>query len=92
MIQSLNSKKPNFRSVARQVKTWKHQGFQADPRVTQHERFQELEFQDIVKFYQNYIKKDVVTIAIVGDKRKIDMEKLAKFGTVIEVSKKDIFN
>ena len=92
LIQSLNSKKPNFRSVARQVKTWKHQGFQADPRVTQHERFQELEFQDIVKFYQNYIKKDVVTIAIVGDKRKIDMEKLAKFGTVIEVSKKDIFN
>ena len=92
LIQSLNSKKPNFRSVARQVKTWKHQGFQADPRVTQHERFQELEFQDIVKFYQNYIKKDVVTIAIVGDKRKIDLEKLAKFGTVIEVSKKDIFN
>ena len=92
LIQSLNSKKPNFRSVAQQVKTWKHQGFQADPRVTQHERFQELEFQDIVKFYQNYIKKDVVTIAIVGDKRKIDMEKLAKFGTVIEVSKKDIFN
>ena len=56
LIQSLNSKKPNFRSVARQVKTWKHQGFQADPRVTQHERFQELEFQDIVKFYQNYIR------------------------------------
>ena len=51
-----------------------------------------MKFQDIVKFYQNYIKKDVVTIAIVGDKRKIDMEKLAKFGTVIEVSKKDIFN
>ena len=92
LIQSLNSKKPNFRSVARLVKTWKHLGFQADPRVTQHDRFQELEFQDIVKFYQNYIKKDVVTIAIVGDKRKIDMEKLAKFGTVIEVSKKDIFN
>ena len=92
LVQSLNSKRPNFRSVARQVKTWKHQGFQADPRVAQNERFQELEFQDIVKFYQNYIKKDVVTIAIVGDKRKIDMEKLAKFGTVIEVSKKDIFN
>jgi predicted Zn-dependent peptidase len=92
LIQSLNSKKPNFRSIALRVKTWKHQGFQEDPRVAQHERFQGLEFQDIVKFYQNYIKKDVVTIAIVGDKRKIDMEKLAKFGTVIEVSKKDIFN
>ena len=92
LIQSLNSKKPNFRSIALRVKTWKHQGFQADPRVAQQERFQELKFQDIVKFYQNYNKKDVVTIAIVGDKRKIDMEKLAKFGTVIEVSKKDIFN
>ncbi|MBH10810.1 MAG: hypothetical protein CMG74_10765 [Candidatus Marinimicrobia bacterium] len=92
LIQSLNSKKPNFRVVGQRVKTWKHQGYKADPRIIQNEHFQELEFQDIIDFYQSYIKKDVVTIAIVGDKRKIDMEKLSKFGKIIEVSKKDIFN
>ena len=92
LIQSLNSKKPNFRLVAQRVKTWKHQGFQSDPRIKQNKHFQELEFHNILNFYQNYIKKDVVTIAIVGDKRKIDMNKLATFGKIIEVSKKDIFN
>ena len=32
------------------------------------------------------------TIAIVGNKEKIDMEALANFGRLIEVDKKDIFN
>ena len=92
LIQSLNSKKPNFRSVAQRVKIWKDQGYQEDPRIMQYQHFNELEFKDIIKFYQNYIKKDVVTIAIVGDKRKIDMAELATYGKIIEISKKDIFN
>ena len=42
--------------------------------------------------YEKYLKNKPITITIVGNKEKIDMEKLAKFGDVIELDKKDIFN
>ena len=44
------------------------------------------------KFYKEYIQDKPYTIAIVGNKEKIDMVKLADFGELIELTKEDIFN
>ena len=90
--QSQNSKKPNFRSISKTIRNWEQQGFKIDPRVSQNEIFESISFNDIIDFYEKYLKNKPITITIVGNKEKIDMEKLAKFGDVIELDKKDIFN
>ena len=90
--QSQNSKKPNFRSISKAIRNWEQQGFKIDPRVSQNEIFESISFNDIIDFYEKYLKNKPITITIVGNKEKIDMEKLAKFGDVIELDKKDIFN
>ena len=92
LLESLNSSKPNFRGISLSVKKWKQQGFKLDPRKTQKEVYLNTKFEDIINFYKSYIFDKPITITIVGNKDKIDMEQLSKFGKIIEVNKKDIFN
>jgi len=56
------------------------------------EVFKELEFDDISSFYDSYINGKSLTITIVGNKDKIDMSKLAKYGRLVELKSKDLFN
>ena len=92
LLESLNSSKPKFRNMSLTIRGWQKQGFVIDPRKTKKDVFSDIEFDDITDFYNNYIKGRPIIITIVGNKDKINMEKLADFGEVIEVSKKDIFN
>ena len=90
--ESLSSSKPNFRGMSLSIRGWEKQGFESDPRKTQKDVYDNARFQNITDFYDNYIKGRPYTISIVGNKEKIDMKKLSKFGEIIEVKTKDIFN
>ena len=92
LLQSLNSSKPRFRTMGLSIRGWEKQGYVSDPRKTKKDVFEDVKFDDIVDFYSAYIKGKAITITIVGNKDKIDMEKLSQFGEVIEVKKEDIFN
>ena len=92
MLQSLTSSRSNFRGIGATIRTWREQGFKEDPKVMQKEVYEDAEFEDIVKFYKNYIQNKPYTIAIVGNKEKIDFNKLSSYGNIIELKKEDIFN
>jgi hypothetical protein len=44
-----------------------------------------------VKFYKNNLKNRPIAYAFVGDKKRIDLKELSKYGKIVEVKKKDIF-
>jgi len=46
----------------------------------------------MLKFVDKRIKDHPKLISIVGDKTKIDMEALARFGEIIEVTEEQVFN
>ena len=92
LLESLGSKKPNFRRMSLSIRGWNRQGFSSDPRKTEKDVYQDIEFEDISRFYKTFIQNKPLTITVVGNKEKIDMEKLSKFGEIIEVTKNDIFN
>ena len=56
------------------------------------ETYEKSNFNDIVRFYNNHIEGKPFTIAIVGNKEKIDFDKLSSYGNIIELKKGDIFN
>ena len=74
------------------VRGWQKQGYETDPRKTKKDVYDRASFDDIKKFYDRYIKDKPITITIVGNKDKIDMEELSEFGKVIELKTEDIFN
>ncbi len=92
LLQSLNSKKPNFRSVSLTARNWLKSGYKNNPNLLYKENYESIEFQDILSLYKKYIQNKPITITVVGNKEVIDMKKLAEFGEIIEVDKKDIFN
>jgi len=92
LMQSVNSNKPEWRDLSETVERWQVQENKKDPRIIQYEVFKSLDFEGIMKFYSSNIKGRPMLITIVGNKKLIDMEKLAKFGKIIEVDKKQILN
>ena len=62
-----------------------------DPRKWRYEQIQNADMDLMLQFHKAHIQNRPKLISIVGDRNKIDMEKLAKVGKVIEVELEDIF-
>lgn len=90
LIQKINSEKPTFRNLSEKVEKWITMGYTQDPRKEWTNKYVNLEFSDITRFYDKYLDGRKTVITIVGDKNKIDVEKLKKSGEIIWVSKDDI--
>ena len=80
-----------FRSVIGTVRSWERLGLTEDPRERVFNELQDAELADLMNFHANHIKGKPKLISIVGDKNRIDMEALGKFGKIIEISLDDIF-
>ena len=92
LLESLSSSKPGFRSMSLSIRGWEKQGYETDPRKTKKDVYDSADFNDIKGFYDDYIKDKPITITIVGNKDKIDMEKLSEYGQIVEVKTEDILN
>jgi predicted Zn-dependent peptidase len=92
IIQSINSGMPGFRNLSEYVEKWEIQGYDKDPRIIAHNVFMNIDFNDIVKFYENNVAGKPILITIVGNKKQINMEELTKFGKIIEVKTDQIMN
>ena len=92
LVESALTATPSFRHLSSTVSKWETKGYTQDPRIDNVKKYQTLIFDDIVTFYADNIKEKPMVIAIVGDKKRIDLEDLKKYGKIIEVKEKDLFN
>ncbi|MCW3788740.1 M16 family metallopeptidase [Plebeiibacterium sediminum] len=90
--QSMNSKRPGFRNITNSIPYWQYVGCDEDPNKLLYSRVDEMNFDHVLAYYNKYIKDKKIIITIVGDKKRIDFEKLHQFGNVKELDKKDVFN
>ncbi|MCK5169899.1 MAG: insulinase family protein [Bacteroidales bacterium] len=91
LVQSSIIDKPNYRNLSSSVLSWKRKGFNDDPAKVKSEIYQKLNFSDIVNYNNNNLKNQAMVIAIVGDKKRIDLEELKKYGKIIEIKEKELF-
>jgi predicted Zn-dependent peptidase len=92
VMQSINSGMPDFRGLSEYVEKWTVQGYDSDPREIRYKVFKDMEFKDIVDFYESNISGKHFVITIVGDKKQINIDELSKFGKIIEVKTDQIMN
>jgi len=84
--------KPHFRDASQVYQNWKLKGYSKSPAETNMPVFNNLTFDDIIKFYNENIKDRPITIGIVGDPKMIDEKALAKYGKVIKLSNSKVFS
>ena len=90
--ESLQTQKPSPRSLGQNVAAWERMGYTEDPAKELAAQIDALTFDDIVEFYNTYIKDKPVAISIVADPRTVNPKDFAKFGKVVKLSEKDLFN
>lgn len=90
--QSAFTKHPDFRGLSEYMTELALKGINDDPAKRFNEAYKNLEFQDIVSFYENKLQGKPMVTLVVGDKKKIDLKMLSKYGKVIEIKEKALYS
>ena len=92
LMQVTLTSRPTFRNLAKSIVAWQYRGFNEDPAKSKVNQYKSFTFDDIVKFYKAELQQKPIVITIVGDKKRIDMKKLEKYGRIVEMKEKDVFS
>lgn len=63
-----------------------------DPAIENIPKIDALTFDDIMKYYKENIKDKPIAIGIMGNPKDINVEELKKFGKVVRLTEKKLFN
>ncbi len=89
--QASLSAKPDFRNLNAYVESWQIQGYSDDPNKTLIPQYKAMTFDEIVKFYNENLKGAPLSIAIVGNKKDIDIKALKELAPVVNVPSSKLF-
>ncbi len=89
--QNAIAQNPGFRDLSSYIVKLKQKGFTKDPAELFEQDYDNIEFDDIMSFYNKTIKNKPITITIVGNKKKLDYKGLTKYGKVINVKEKLLY-
>ena len=91
LVNRINNDYPPFRNLSEKVASARMEGFDRDPAEEFLRDIATMDMQDISRFYREQISGRPVVFVIAGNRKHIDMKKLAEYGTIIKVKKKDIY-
>lgn len=91
LVNRINNNYPPFRNLSEKVASARMEGFDRDPAEEFLRDIATMDMQDISRFYREQISGRPVVYVIAGNRKHIDMKKLAEYGTIIKVKKKDIY-
>ncbi|WP_262288268.1 M16 family metallopeptidase [Hallella absiana] len=90
LVNAVNNGYPAFRSLGSYVATCRLKGYTLDPDSVTLRLLPKLGIGDVIRFYQNHVQNTPACYIIVGDKRKLDMKQLKRYGRVVLLRKRDI--
>lgn len=91
LVNRINNDYPPFRNLSEKVASARMEGFDRDPAEEFLRDIATMDMQDISRFYQEQISGRPVVYVITGNRKHIEMKKLAEYGTIIKVKKKGIY-
>ena len=91
LVNRINNDYPPFRNLSEKVASARMEGFDRDPAEEFLRDIATMDMPDISRFYREQISGRPVVYVIAGNRKHIDMKKLAEYGTIIKVKKKDIY-
>ena len=90
--QEALSSHPDFRDKAQYLRIFQRMGYEGDPAQENLPKIDALTFDDITRFYEQNIQGRPYAIGIIGNPKMIDLDKLAKYGKVVRLNDRKLFN
>ncbi|MCF2602225.1 insulinase family protein [Parabacteroides distasonis] len=87
----VNNEYPSSRSLSLKIAKFLHEGYQSDPNKDYVEVIEPMRMEEIMDFYEHHVQGGQLVYAIVGNSKQMDLSRLARFGEIIKVKKKDIY-
>lgn len=91
VINQVNNDYPSFRDISKKVARYRKEGFNEDPAKGLLQGIEEMGMEDIVHFYNEQVQGRPIVYVIVGNDKRMDVNKLSSFGTVVRMKMKDIY-
>ncbi len=91
LISNLRSLRVSPSSLVGKYLAAEKLGIDYDINKVVYEELQKLTLDDLVEFQQKYVKEHPIHRAILGRESDLDLEELAKFGTIVRLSPEQIF-
>ncbi|MDR1980417.1 MAG: insulinase family protein [Tannerellaceae bacterium] len=91
LINQSGNEYPTFRMISRRIASLLHSGYTSDPNETLIGKLPQMSMDDVVRFYEENIQGRPVIYMIVGNSKKIDMNKLSGFGKIVKVKKEELY-
>ncbi len=91
LINQYRTTKTGFRGVIGAVRSWERLDLPIDPRRDRYATLKSANYDLMSAFHQAEVAAKPRLVSIVGDKKRIDMDRLSAVGKVIEVGPDDIF-
>ena len=93
IIYELNNNYPSFRGIGDYIVISKAHGFREDPGVGVAALYRKSTLDDVRRFYEQNIKNNAQhrILCIVGNKKKLNLKELQKYGRIVFVKQADLF-
>lgn len=91
LVNRYRTSKLSFREVIGAVRSWEELGLSGDPRRQRFAELQSASLEDLVQFQQEHVQGKPKLISVLGDLSIIDVEALAQFGEVEQLSTDQLF-
>lgn len=91
LLRSINAGTPSFRNKSYWISRWKRQGYDYDPRRDQLALYNQLSIDHISDFYKKYIIEQRHVLNVVGDPKRVELEKLKANHQFTEVKLEKLF-
>ena len=92
-INSIYTHFPSFRGMGISIATLRQSGYTQDPNTGWSELFPKATMNEMVSYYERNVRNNDRhrILAIVGDKRQLDLKSLSKYGRIVMLKKKDLY-
>jgi predicted Zn-dependent peptidase len=90
-INLTNNEYPAFRDISTKIAVYRQDGHTDDPHRALLKDMERMTMDDIIRFYETNVKGRMLAYVVVGNSRKMDMDKLADFGDVVRMKKGDFY-
>ena len=92
-VNHINNNYPSFRQIGGRIASLRWNGYAKDSNEGLAERYADATMEDMQRYYETHIRhhEGHRVLGIVGNKSKLDMKALSRYGKVVMVGENDIF-
>jgi predicted Zn-dependent peptidase len=91
LIASANNNYPTFRSLPSTVYNYDRLGYDADPNKEVLDNLSSITAEALRAYYEKNVAPAPTVWIVVGDRSKLPMDEIAKFGEIIQLKEEDIY-